>query len=418
MKNMAEKTTSQSMTYRTSKTSGQKVSLLGYGMMRLPMKDGKIDQQMVNEEVRFALDHGVNYFDTSPHYSDNLSETSLGVALQASGYPRESYHIATKMSNFDPPECPREKSIEMYHRSFELLHTDYIDYYLLHAVGIGGGMERFRKRFIDNGLLDFLVKEREAGRIRQLGFSYHDDITVFDWLLANHDKYHWDFVQIEMNYVDWHYAKEMNPDNTSAEYLYSECEKRGIQNVMMEPLLGGRLAKLPAVCERQLKSRRPDESIPSWAFRFCGSHPNVLTMLSGMTQMENVVDNVKTCSPLVPCSEEELELLESIAARLSSSHSIPCSKCRYCMPCPFGVDIPGNFSYYNNCITNDSLPPADETSPDYAARQEAFVNGYHEALNPENLATQCRSCRACLPKCPQHIRIPQQLHRLSTMIRK
>ena len=179
---MAEKTTSQSMTYRTSKTSGRKVSLLGYGMMRLPMKDGKIDQQMVNEEVRFALDHGVNYFDTSPHYSDNLSETSLGVALQASGYPRESYHIATKMSNFDPPEWPREKSIEMYHRSFELLHTDYIDYYLLHAVGIGGGMERFRKRFVDNGMLDFLVKEREAGRIRQLGFSYHDDITVFDWL--------------------------------------------------------------------------------------------------------------------------------------------------------------------------------------------------------------------------------------------
>ena len=141
------------MTYRTSKASGRKVSLLGYGMMRLPMKDGKIDQELVNEEVLYALDHGVNYFDTSPHYCDNLSETVLGVALQASGYPRDSYHLATKMSNFDAHEWSREKSIEMYRHSFELLHTDYIDNYLMHAVGIGGGIDTFRKRFIDTNII-------------------------------------------------------------------------------------------------------------------------------------------------------------------------------------------------------------------------------------------------------------------------
>ncbi|MBR1520597.1 MAG: aldo/keto reductase [Bacteroidaceae bacterium] len=413
-----EPTGNNMMTYRVNRNTGDKISLLGYGMMRLPFKERQIDQELVNEEVKYALEHGVNYFDTSPHYVGGRSESSLGTALKASGFPRKSFFVATKMSNFGEPEWPLEKSIEMYHKSFEYLQVDYIDYYLLHGIGMGSGMETFQKRFIDNGLLDFLLKEREEGRIRNLGFSYHADIAVFDYLLANHDKYHWNFAQIEMNYVDWRHAKEVNTRNTNAEYLYAECEKRGIQCVMMEPLLGGRLAKLPDVYTQQLKERRPDDSIASWAFRFCGTYPNVLTALSGMTYMEHLVDNVKTYSPLDPCTTDELALLEDIAKNVAAYPTIPCTDCKYCMPCPYGVNIPGNFAYYNSCVNNGTLPPTEETAPDFKEKQAAFVAGFNKTLKLSELASACTGCRQCLSKCPQRIRIPNQLSRLVDLIEK
>lgn len=408
---------SNGMTYRVNRKTGDKVSLLGYGMMRLPQKDGKIDQQLVNEEVKYALEHGVNYFDTSPHYVGRRSEGSLGTALKASGFPRKSYFIATKMSNFSEDEWAFDKSVELYHKSFEYLQTNYIDYYLLHGIGMGG-LEAFQKRFIDNGLLDFLLKEREAGRIRNLGFSYHADIAVFDHLLANHEKYHWDFAQIEMNYVDWRHAKEVNTRNTNAEYLYAECEKRGIQTVMMEPLLGGRLAKLPEIYNKQLRERRPNDSIASWAFRFCGTYPNVLTALSGMTYMEHLIDNVKTYSPLDPCTTDELALLEDIAKNVAAYPMIPCTQCRYCMPCPYGVDIPGNFAYYNTCVNEGTLPPTEMSAPDFKERQAVFIAGYNKTLATKELATACTGCRECLSKCPQRIRIPQQMGRLVELLEK
>ena len=408
---------SNGMTYRVNRKTGEKVSLLGYGMMRLPQKGGKIDQELVNEEVKYALEHGVNYFDTSPHYVGGRSEGSLGTALKASGFPRKSYYIATKMSNFSENEWSFDKSVAMYRKSFEYLQTDYIDYYLLHGIGMGS-MEAFQKRFIDNGLLDFLLKEREAGRIRNLGFSYHADIAVFDHLLANHDKYHWDFAQIEMNYVDWRHAKEVNTRNENAEYLYAECEKRGIQAVMMEPLLGGRLAKLPEIYNKQLRERRPNDSIASWAFRFCGTYPNVLTALSGMTYMEHLIDNVKTYSPLDPCTTDELMLLEEIAKNVAAYPTIPCTQCRYCMPCPYGVDIPGNFTYYNTCVNEGTLPPTETSAPNFKEKQAAFLNGYNRALAKKELATACTGCRECLSKCPQRIRIPQQMGRLIELLEK
>ena len=170
--------------------------------------------------------HGVNYFDTSPAYCQGLSERATGIAL--SRYPRDSYFVATKLSNFAPSTWSREASIAMYRNSFKELGVDRIDYMLLHAIGMGGGMEEFEARYIRNGMLDFLMAEREAGRIRNLGFSYHGDIAVFDRMLAEHDRYKWDFVQIQLNYLDWNYAKQINPRNTDAEYLYGELEKRHI----------------------------------------------------------------------------------------------------------------------------------------------------------------------------------------------
>ncbi|MDE6438804.1 MAG: aldo/keto reductase, partial [Muribaculaceae bacterium] len=209
------------MTYRTTPTTGDTVSVLGYGCMRWPTISGdsardqaeEIDQQMVNELVDTAISHGVNYFDTSPAYCKGMSERATGIALAR--HPRQSYFIATKLSNFAPSTWSREESLKMYRNSLKELQTDYIDYYLLHGVGMGDdGMEALRGRYLDNGVLDFLLKEREEGRIRNLGFSYHGDIKVFDWLLEHHDKYKWDFVQIQLNYVDWKHAKETNARNT------------------------------------------------------------------------------------------------------------------------------------------------------------------------------------------------------------
>ena len=393
-----------SMTYRVNRHTGDKVSLLGYGMMRLPQKGRQIDQELVNQEVAYALEHGVNYFDTSPHYVGGKSESSLGEALAASGVPRKDYFIATKMSNFNGPEQTYEGSVAMYKRSMEYLRTDYIDYYLLHSIG-QGGMQALHQRFLDNGVLDFMVEERKAGRIRNLGFSYHGDVAVFDYLIDQNDKYHWDFVQIEMNYVDWKYAHTLNSRNTDAEYLYNRCEQAGIQCVMMEPLLGGRLAKLPKAYTERLKAKRPNDSVASWAFRFVGTMPNVLTALSGMTLMEHLEDNVKTYSPLDPCTSDELKMLDEIANIIANFPTIPCTACGYCMPCPYGVDIPGNFRIYNDAVNDGKLD-----------NKEAFAATYRKELAEKALSDQCVGCEECLPKCPQRIRIPRQMERLSKLL--
>lgn len=177
---------------------------------------------------------------------------------------------------------------------------------LLHAIGMGtDGMREFENRYMDNGILDFLLKEREAGRIRNLEFSYHGDIKVFDYLLSRHDEYKWDFEQIQLNYLDWHHANEINPRNTDAEYLYGELEKRGILAIIMEPLLGGRLSNLHDHVVSRLKQAEPERGVASWAFRFAGTWPGVLTVLSGMTYMEHLEDNLRSFCPLKPLTENK-----------------------------------------------------------------------------------------------------------------
>ena len=399
------------MTYRINRRSGDTVSLLGFGMMRLPN-----DQEKVNELVDYAIAHGVNYFDTAPAYG--RSEDMTGIALKR--HPREKYYIATKMSNQNRRAQRIEDAKMMYQRSFERLQTDYIDYYLMHSIG-GSGMDEFNRRFIDNGLLDFLVEERKAGRIRNLGFSYHGNVEVFDWLLDHDDTYHWDFVQIELNYVDWRHASLSSggwKKDADAEYLYNKLEKTGIQAVVMEPLLGGRLANVPEEFAQELKAERPDQSIASWAFRWVGTLPNILTALSGMNNMDHLIDNVNTFSPLDPCTEHEKALLAKIADGMSGYPTVPCTACRYCMPCPYDVDIPGNFAYYNDAVNNKLLPLPEKTAADYASRKAKFVEGYKKALDPSAWASQCMDCEECLKKCPQQIRIPNQMERIVELIRE
>ena len=402
------------MTYRVQHRTGDKVSLLGFGMMRLP--DG---QDEVNQLVDYAIAHGVNYFDTAPMYKGGNSETLTGTAL--SRYPREKFFVATKMSNQRENLWSFDDSVKMYEQSFERLRVDYIDYYLLHSVG-GGGLDTLKSRFLDNGLLEFLLKEREAGRIRHLGFSYHGDVSVFDFLLDHQDEYHWDFAQIQMNFLDWRHAslnKSGWKQDADAEYLYDKMVKTGVQTVVMEPLRGGALAKMNDDLAQRLTALRPNDTPASWAFRWVGSHPNILTTLSGMNQMSHVEENIRTFSPLEPTTEAENKVLEEIADVMAGFPVIPCTACEYCMPCPYGVDIPGNFAYYNEAVDKQILPLPEKQADDYMARKEQFAEGLRKALpDASKWATQCTDCETCLKKCPQQIRIPNQMARIVETLRK
>lgn len=405
------------MTYRTTPTTGDKVSLLGYGCMRWPTvsnssardSSDEIDQEMVNRLVDYAIAHGINYFDTSPAYCKGRSEHATGIAL--SRYPRDTYYIATKLSNFAPQTWSRENSMAMYRNSMKELQVDYIDYYLLHGIGMGNGMEDFEGRYINNGMLDFLLEERQAGRIRNLGFSYHGDIKVFDYLLSRQDEIKWDFVQIQLNYVDWKHAKEVNTRNTDAEYLYGELQKRNTPAIIMEPLLGGRLSNVHDHIAAKLKQRSPESSVASWAFRFAGTFPGVLTVLSGMTYMEHLQDNLRTYSPLEPLTDNDLAFLEETAVQMLRYPTIPCNDCKYCMPCPYGLDIPEILLHYNRCINAGNIPESRQDE-NYAKARRAFLVGYDRSVPRLRQANHCVGCNQCNPHCPQNIDIPKELLRI------
>ena len=409
------------MTRRT--LTGDEVSLLGYGCMRWPMKpaaDGKgevVNQDAVNTLVDYALAHGVNYFDTAPPYCQGMSEEATGIAL--SRHPRDSYYIATKMSNHRLYAAGLrgkelyEASVKMYHESFKHLRTDYIDYYLFHILGSGAGMEEMRGRLYDSGVADFVLKEREAGRIRKLGFSFHGDVRVFDYMLQE-SGIKWDFVQIQLNYLDWRHASGRN---VKAEYLYGELTKRGIPAVIMEPLLGGRLSKVHDHIVTKLKQREPERSVASWAFRFAGSFPNVLTVLSGMTYMEHLQDNVHTYSPLQALTEEEFAFLQETADLMMQYKTVPCNDCKYCMPCPYGLDIPAILLHYNKCINEGNIPQSGQDE-NYRQARRAFLVGYDRSVPKLRQANHCIGCGQCNPHCPQGIDIPKEMQRIDYFVER
>lgn len=397
------------MTYRINPYSGDKVSLLGYGCMRWPLRtnsEGKeeVDQETVNELVDYAISHGVNYFDTAPVYIRGWSEKATGIALKR--HPRDKFFIATKLSNQRGGEMRTlEAGIKMYHKSMEDLQVDYLDYYLLHGVG-SGGVADWEDRFINNGLLDYLLKEREAGRIRNLGWSFHGDAEVFDHILAMDVQ--WDFVMIQLNYMDWQHATGRN---VNAEYLYGELVKYKVPAIIMEPLLGGRLSRISSQALRIMKEINPHDSAAQWAFRYAGSPENVLTVLSGMVYMEHLQENIRTYSPLNPLKEKEYEALERVTDIMLNADYVQCTECQYCMPCPYGIDIPNVFSHYNRIVSaGDKL----ESSKDehYKNARKAFLVGYDRRVPKLRQANHCIECGICKPMCPQRIDIPKEMQRI------
>jgi len=410
-----EEPTLGKMEMRHNHNSGDEVSILGYGCMRWQMikdENGKdiVNQESVNELVDRALEAGVNYFDSSPVYLQGMSERATGIALAR--HPRDSYFIATKLSNFT--NWTRENSMLMYQKSLEYFQTDYLDYYLLHSVS---GKEDFIRRYESNGMIDFLCEERKAGRIRNLGFSFHGKKEGFDEMMEYHEKYHWDFCQVMFNYIDWHYA---GGDSTT-DHMYHELVKRNIPIVCMEPLRGGSLSKVPEPVANRLLEREPSLSVASWAFRFCGSFPEVLTALSGMTYREHLEDNIKTYSPLVPLTEEELEFLESTAKIMKEYPTVGCTNCKYCMPCPYGIDIPAIFAHYNKCVNEGLIVDPDNKSADQREFRKArrkYLISYDSALEKVRQADHCIGCEQCMSHCPQGIKIPHELHHIEAYVEK
>ena len=399
------------MTYRTNQITGDKVSLLGYGCMRWPLRqkpDGsgeEIDQDAVNELVDYAIAHGVNFFDTAPVYIRGWSEASMGIALKR--HPRDKFHISTKLSN-QRGTLTLQEGVNMYHKSMRDLQVDYIDYYLLHSIGGGeDGIEFFKKRFIYNGLLDFLIKEREAGRIRNLGWSFHGDVRVYDYVLAMDIQ--WDFVMIQLNYQDWQHADGVR--NVNAEYLYGELVKYNVPAIVMEPLLGGRLARVNREALVLMNEMRPGDSAATWAFRYAGTPENILTVLSGMTYMEHLQENIRTYAPLEPLVEKEYELLEKVTDILVDSNYVQCTECQYCMPCPYGIDIPEIFGHYNRIVSAGKLLRSS-TDENYKEARRAFLVGYDRSVEKLRQANQCIGCDLCRPKCPQAIDIVSEMHRV------
>ena len=391
------------MQYRRDK-KGNELSVLGYGCMRFTKNGSSVDLDKAEKEGMAAIKAGVNYFDTAYVYAGN--EAAVGEILDRN-HCREQIYLATKLPHYLIKSVAGAE--KMFQEELRRLKTDYIDYYLIHGVGLGG-MDDLRKRLYDNGVLDFLLKERKAGRIRNLGWSFHGDVKVFDYLLSLDIP--WDFVQIQLNYVDW---KNASGWNVNAEYLYGELEKRNIPVVIMEPLLGGRLSRLNALSLAKLKQMRPDDSPASWAFRYAGSPKGVLTVLSGMVYMEHLQENIRTFSPLEPITEQENKALEEVTERMLHSDFVPCTECQYCMPCPYGLDIPGTFAHYNRCV-NDELVAKSSQDANYREARRAFLVGYDRKVPKLRQAGHCIGCDKCVPKCPQGIKIPEQMRKIDQYV--
>jgi hypothetical protein len=348
------------------------ISMLGMGNMRLPTsEDDKIDFDKAAEIIDMLYESGVNYYDTAYVYHGGESEVFVGAALKK--YPRESFHVATK---YNCRANPDYKAV--FEEQLKRLDMDYIDYYLLHAIG-----DNTVDTYLTNGCVEFFREQKKLGRIRHLGFSFHASLETMRKMI---DFGGWDFAQIQLNYFDWLFY--------DAKAQYEMLTEAGLPVIIMEPVRGGRLARLTDETEAQLKAVHSDWSIPSWAFRFLMRLDNVKVILSGMSNVEQAEDNIKTFSESAPLSDADTELLFKVCAEFKKQISAPCTACRYCTEgCPMEIDIPVMMDIYNKFKLNGR----------YAAR----------AINEhEHSAKDCISCGACTEQCPQSIDIPSIMEEL------
>lgn len=372
------------MQYSNFDSIGRKISKLGFGLMRLPkLCDGEetIDREEAFRLVDLAIKSGVNYFDTAYVYHGGDSEAFAKEALGR--YPRDSYCLATKLPGWVIKEKGKHTE-ELFNEQLEKCGVDYFDFYLLHAVN-----RDVMAVFEGDNSYEYLKKQKEAGKIKHLGFSYHGDLEFFIELL---DKYEWDFAQLQINYYDW--------EATDAKSYYKALEERNIPCIIMEPVRGGSLHTLNEDAKKVFEELG-DASAASYALRYDLELPAVLTILSGMSTYEQVEDNIKTFTEAKPLTAEEKEAIEKANVLFRQNFAIPCTDCKYCVEtCPAGVNIPACFKAYNEYNkTRDT---------------EDFKKEY--ALIPdEKRAHNCIECGACTKHCPQQIKIPDQLKKVGKL---
>jgi predicted aldo/keto reductase-like oxidoreductase len=411
----------EEMTYRINPRNGDHVSLLGYGCMRFPMLSGaasptgpEVDEQAAMHSVDYAYRHGVNYFDTAWPYHRGVSEVVTGKALKR--YPRSTFYVADKMPGFLNPD--KKQAEEYFNIQLERCQIDYFDYYLLHSLI---SVDNYRHVYEENGVLDYLLQQKASGRIRNLGWSFHGDREMLDYLLSRDAD--WDFVMLQLNYHDLLHEYKPVPALQSRltraaaqpRWVLERLSATGLPVIIMEPLLGGRLARLSKKALAVLQEERPEASAASWAFRYAASLPNVLTILSGMTHLEHLQDNLRTYSPFEPLSGQELAVLRRGLDLFVTQENIPCTACGYCLPCPYDVNIPAVFTHYNYCLDDEYIPKGARDA-EYESARRAYLIGYDRSIPDLRQASHCTGCNLCLEHCPQNIAIPEQMARLSRFV--
>ncbi len=367
--------------------TGEAVSLLGFGAMRLPIvgdDSAAIDRAAAKEMVDAAIAGGITYFDTAYVYHGGMSEVVLGEALAA--HPRGAYTLATKL----PPwrlTC-EEDVTRLFEEQLRRCRVDYFDYYLLHNQNV-----RNLAVFEKYGAYEKMRELQKQGKIRKLGFSFHDRPALLKKII---DTYEWDFAQIQLNYLDW--------DAQDAKRQYELLAGKSIPVVVMEPVRGGSLAQLTPASAAVFTGADPTASLASWAIRYAASLPGVLTVLSGMSNIEQLRDNLATMNSFAPLSAAERATVERAVAVYRAAAAVPCTACRYCMDCEFGVDIPHVFTVYNQLQSSGST--------------DGFQMSYSGLLNAGSSAASCRQCGVCVAKCPQNIDIPAQMEKIDARYRQ
>ncbi len=366
-----------------------KLSALGLGAMRLPVIDGKdaqIDGEKTARMVEYAMEQGINYYDTAWGYHGGNSELVMGEVL--SRYPREAYYLATKFPGYDLSNMG--KAEEIFEKQLQKCRVEYFDFYLFHNV-----CEMNIDAYLDPqyGIFDYLIKQKQNGRIRHLGFSAHGSLEVMTRFLEAYGE-HMEFGQIQLNWLDW--------DFQDAKGKVDLLNEHHIPIWVMEPLRGGKLAALPEKYAGRLKSLRPEEAVPAWAFRFLQSIPGVTMVLSGMSNDGQLQDNIQTFREKRPLSEEEMAALLSVAKEMLGKKTLPCTACHYCVShCPKGLDIPMLLELYN----------------EHTFTEGGFIAPMAmAAVPPEKRPKACIGCRSCEAVCPQQIKISEAMAEFACLL--
>ncbi len=372
------------MEYANLEKLGVRPSRLGFGCMRFPTTpEGKIDEPRALAMLDTAYKAGVNYFDTAYFYHNHTSEAFVGRALKA--YPRDSFYLATKLPLSMIQSLEEAKAI--FEGQFKTMQQDYFDFYLLHA--INGQRWDFVQ---ESGILDFLLEQQKLGRIRHLGFSFHDNYEAFERILNARD---WDFCQIQFNYMDVDVQAGMKG--------YELAKELGVPVIVMEPVKGGSLATLSEDIARHFKAARPEKSVASWAMRWVANLDNCAVILSGMSDEAQVQDNLATFNKIETLSESEMQVINTVREAIQARTFVGCTNCKYCMPCPFGVDIPKNFRIMNHFAQYSN---ARDLAVDWKNLEEGAR------------ADQCKNCGKCEVACPQQLPIREKLHEIALRMAK